>query len=71
VAEASKKLVAYALAHTSKVVAFDPVEHAKGLPDWYPLPTWASPEVQSRMQLLWIERPGADDLDGWLAFPKC
>lgn len=70
VGDASKKLVAYALAHTAKEVAFDPVEHAKGAPDWYPLPEWATQEVQRRMKLVWIERPDAEDLDGWRAFPK-
>lgn len=70
VAEASKKLVAYALANTHKVAPFDAKEHAKGLPDWYPLPEWATPEVQGRMKLVWIERPDSEDLDGWLAFPK-
>lgn len=68
---ASEKLVSYALAHTEKVVAFDPTEHAKGIPEWYPLPGWATEEVQQHMQLLWIERPGADASDEeWLAIPK-
>ena len=70
---ASEKLVQYALAHTVKVVAFDPALHAMGAPMWRPLPPWATPEVQQRMRLIWIKRPDGTEPDedaAWRAIPK-
>ena len=69
-ADASPKLIAFALANTVKTAPFDAQAHAAGLPNWRPLPPWATPDVQARLVLVWIRRPGADAADkDWHAIP--
>ena len=71
--QASDELVAYAIANCAKRDPFDPVKHARGVaqpPEWRPLPTWAVPKVLGRLEVLWIQRPGADASDAaWRAIP--
>ena len=68
-ANASPELIAYARAHTKQDLIFDVVGHA-ATPTRRPPPAWATPEIQSRMRLIWIERPHQDAYDeAWLAIP--
>lgn len=68
--EASQKLVDYAKAHMANSAPFDAQDHAQGLPNWRPLPAWATPEVQERLVLIWIKRPNGDAPDEeWLSIP--
>ena len=68
--DATPKLIAFALANAEKTAAFDAQAHADGLPDWRPLPPWATPDVQTRLLLIWVRRPGAEAPDDdWLAIP--
>lgn len=67
---ASQTLIAYAQAHQANAAPFDAALHNDGTPDWRPLPAWATPEVQGRLVLIWINRPTGDDPDeAWLAIP--
>jgi len=69
-AEASPKLIAFALANAVKTAPFDAQAHADGLPQWRPLPLWATPDVQARLVLVWIRHPGAAAPDeDWRAIP--
>lgn len=67
---ASPKLIDYALAHTATRAAFDRTAHADGAPQWRPLPAWATDDVLDRLEIVWMQRPGAEDDAGWRAIPK-
>lgn len=67
---ASLELVEYACAHVANSAPFDIRAHADGLPNWRPLPAWATLDVQKRLVLIWIRRPtGIDPDEAWLAIP--
>lgn len=55
---ASPALLACAEHPGCDIQAFDPIKHAKGQPVRRPLPDWATPEVQARMQLVWLRPLG-------------
>lgn len=61
-ANASKELIAYTLANVKQDVPFDVAGHA-ATPNRRPPPAWATPDIQERMRLIWIQRPGTDALD--------
>lgn len=68
-ANASEKLIAFALDNVKQDVPFDVEGHA-ATPTRRPPPAWATPEVQARMRLIWITRPGTDSTDEeWAAIP--
>lgn len=65
-----RKLVDYAKAHMANSAPFDAKDDAQGLPNWCPLPAWATPEVQERLVLIWIKRRKGDAPDEeWLSIP--
>ncbi|WP_370681671.1 hypothetical protein [Comamonas sp. GB3 AK4-5] len=67
--QASKKLIEFALANVKQDLAFDVEGHA-ATPHRRPPPAWATPEVQARMRLIWIQRPAGDaPAQEWLAIP--
>lgn len=66
-AEATKKLIEYALANQAHAAPFDPSAHDDAVRQ---LPAWAQPQDLPRMQLVWIRRPTGDAPDeDWLAIP--
>lgn len=68
-ADASKALIAFALANVKQDLPFDVAGHA-ATPTRRPPPAWATPDIQARMRLIWIQRPGTDAYDEeWLAIP--
>ncbi|MEG2047310.1 MAG: hypothetical protein RR100_10720 [Comamonas sp.] len=68
-AQASEKLMAFALANVKQDVPFDVAGHA-ATPTRRPPPAWATAEVQARMRLIWINRPGTDaPAEEWAAIP--
>lgn len=67
--DASKKLVQYALDHAVQTLDFDPAQYDPASHIRTPLPEWATPEVQTRMKLIWIDRGGLTD-DEWMQIPK-
>lgn len=68
-ANASKELIAYTLANVKQDVPFDVAGHA-ATPNRRPPPAWATPDIQERMRLIWIQRPGTDAPDeAWSDLP--
>lgn len=68
-AHASKELIAFALVNVKQDLPFDVEGHA-ATPTRRPPPAWATPEIQARMRLIWLERPHQDAYDeAWLAIP--
>lgn len=68
-ANASPELIAFVQANVKQDVPFDVEGHA-ATPTRRPPPAWATPEIQARMRLIWIERPHQDAYDEeWLAIP--
>ncbi len=68
--DASPALIDYARSHAHNTAPFDKDAHASGLPRRRPLPAWATPDVQQRLVLIWIQRPTGDDPDeAWRAIP--
>lgn len=66
---ASPALVQYAQNPEWRVKKFDAHEHAIGLPDWRPLPAWATPDVQARLLLVRFRPTGLQDVE-WDKVPK-
>lgn len=67
---ASNDLIDFALANHSNRQPFD-ARLQSANPHWRPLPPWATPEVQARMEVIWIRRPVGDDPDeAWRAIPE-
>lgn len=68
-ANASKALIAFALANVKQDLPFDVEGHA-ATPTRRPPPAWATAEIQTRLRLIWIQRPSQDAYDEeWLAIP--
>lgn len=66
---ASKALIDYALSHVKQDLEFDVTGHA-ATPLRRPPPAWATPEVQARMRLIWINRPHNDaSAEEWQELP--
>jgi len=64
---ASKKLIAFAQAHTALTRPWDESKW-QSAGHWYPMPEWATAEVRARCVLLAIER--GDDDAYWRSIPK-
>ena len=58
---ASRKLVEFAQARHVQKAPWSPKEHRPESAK-HPLPAWATPEVLSRVELLWVRTDGSDDL---------
>ncbi|MFZ3141166.1 hypothetical protein [Polaromonas sp.] len=67
---ATPALVQYAQNPEWKVQKFDARQHAQGLPEWRPLPAWATPDVQARLLLVHLRPHGVQSDAEWQTIPK-
>lgn len=67
--QASQELIEFTLAHIKQDLEFDVAGHA-ATPTRRPPPAWATPEVQARLRLIWLQRPASDaPAQDWQAIP--
>ena len=66
---ASEALVTLAQQPGKNTQPWNAKERALGAQDRHSLPAWATPEVQARLQLIWVRQGSLTDAE-WRALPK-